>query len=51
MHKILSCYGHCVLQENTITQLKDDTGIMVADHAGKAAILLLAFKNRMGISL
>ena len=38
-------------RKNTITQLKDDNGIVVTDHASKAAILLVAFKNRMGISL
>jgi len=37
-------------RKNTITQLKDDTGIMVVDHAGKTAILQLAFKNGMGVS-
>jgi len=37
--------------KNTITQLKDDNGNVVSYHDGKAALLLTAFKNRMGISL
>jgi len=38
-------------RKNTITQLKDEQGNMVSDHESKAALLLLAYKNRMGITL
>ena len=37
-------------KRNTITQIRNDTGIWVQDHSGKARLLLNAFKNRMGIS-
>ena len=35
---------------NTITQIRNDTGIWVQHHSGKARLLLNAFKNRMGIN-
>jgi len=38
-------------RRNTITQLKDEHGNLVSDHESKAALLLTAYKNRMGISL
>ena len=37
-------------KRNTITQIRNDTGIWVQDHSGKARLLLNAFKNRVGIS-
>ena len=38
-------------RKNTITQLKDDSGNMISDHEGKAALLLSAYKNRMGVTM
>ena len=38
-------------KKNTITQLKDDNGTVITDHASEAAMLLVGFRNRMGISL
>ena len=38
-------------RRNAITHLKDDHGNLVTDLAGKAALLLVAFKERMGVSL
>ena len=38
-------------RRNAITRLKDDNGNFVTDHAGKASLLLVAFRYRMGISL
>jgi len=38
-------------RKNAISQLKDDNGNWVVDHDGKAALLFLAYKNRMGVSL
>ena len=37
-------------RKNAISQLKDNNGNWVADHDGKAALLFLAYKNRMGVS-
>ena len=38
-------------RRNAITHLKDDHGNSVTDHAGKADLLLVAFRERMGVSL
>ena len=38
-------------RRNAITHLKDDHGNFVTDHVGKAALLLVAFRERMGVSL
>ena len=38
-------------RRNTITQLKDENGVLITDHEGKAGLLLMAYKSRMGISM
>ena len=38
-------------RRNAISQLMDDNGNWIADHDEKAALLFLAYKNRMGVSL
>jgi len=38
-------------RRNAISQLRDENGNWIADHDGKAALLYLAYKNRMGVSL
>jgi hypothetical protein len=38
-------------RRNAISQLKDDNGNWIVDHDGKTALLFLAYKNRMGVSL
>jgi hypothetical protein len=37
-------------RRNLITSLKDDSGIEVLDHEGKAALLWNGFKARMGVA-
>ena len=49
--KIFHAMATTSYRKNTITQLKDEHGNMVSDHESKAALLLLAYKNRMGITL
>ena len=38
-------------RRNTISQLRDDNDNWVIDHHGKAVLLYVAYKNRMGVSL
>lgn len=35
-------------RRNTITQLKNDQGVWIQEHEGKAGLLWSAFRNRMG---
>ena len=37
-------------RRNTISSLRDDHNNHITDHDGKEALLLIAFKNRMGIT-
>ena len=37
-------------RRNAISSLRDDHGNIITDHDGKAALLYVAFKNRMGIT-
>ena len=37
-------------RRNAISKVKNENGIWVQDHEGKAGILWNTFKNRMGIS-
>jgi hypothetical protein len=36
-------------RKNTFTQLKNDTGNTISDHDGKATLLWMSYKNRMGV--
>jgi hypothetical protein len=38
-------------RKNTITSLKDEAGNLVSDHDGKAALLWIAYKNRLGVTV
>jgi hypothetical protein len=37
-------------RRNTIMQLRNDQGIWIQDHEGKAGIIWNAFRNRMGVT-
>ena len=37
-------------RRNSVSQLRDDSGLFVSDHESKAALLWTSFKNRMGVS-
>lgn len=37
-------------RRNAIPQLKNDQGIVISDHEGKAGLLLSSFRKRMGIT-
>jgi hypothetical protein len=37
-------------RKNTITQLRNEQGIWIHDHEGKAGIIWNAFRNRMGVT-
>lgn len=37
-------------RKNSIAQIQNDSGQMIVDHEGKAALLWLAYKNRMGVT-
>lgn len=37
-------------RKNSIPQIQNDSGQMVTDHEGKAALLWSAYKNRMGVT-
>jgi hypothetical protein len=38
-------------RRNTISQILNDSGVWVKDHAGKEALLWAAFKSRLGVTL
>jgi hypothetical protein len=38
-------------RRNTISQILNDSGVWVQDHAGKEALLWAAFKSRLGVTL
>jgi hypothetical protein len=38
-------------RKNVISQILDDSGIMISDHAEKSALIFQEFKRRLGTSV
>jgi len=49
--KFFHAIGTISYRKKTIPQLQNDSGVLVLDHEGKAALLLIAYRNRIGISM